>query len=232
MEKIEIESRVKELSKKEDWNHSYELPYGIRTRTIDVDSPGYNPNKWKRLEPILDSIEIENKSVLDIGCSDGYFSIECARKTSESVLGIDLDPLRIERANFINEVFELENINFDVVDLYDIPENGFDVVLGLGLIHRVPDIHLCLKKIAAIGQYVLLEFKTLEGDRPILEEAAGKTKSNKYNKLYSIPTQSYVINKMEEFGMKNYLMFDDRDSSLNYKRSIILFSRSPIEWKM
>jgi SAM-dependent methyltransferase len=229
MEKSEIESRVKELSKKEEWNHSYELPYDIRTRHTDVDSPGYNPNKWKRLEPILDSIGIENKSVLDIGCSDGYFSIECARKTSESVLGIDLDPLRIERANFINEVFGLSNVKFDVVDLYDIPENGFDVVLGLGLLHRVPDIDLCLKRIAAIGQHVLLEFKTLDDERPILEESGGKTKSNEYNKLYSIPTQSYVINKMGEFGMKNYLMFDDEQSNLKYKRTIVLFSREKLD---
>ena len=73
MEKSEIESRVRELSKKEDWNHSYEFPYGIRTRTTDVNSPGYNPNKWERILPILDSIGIDNKSVLDIGCSDGYF---------------------------------------------------------------------------------------------------------------------------------------------------------------
>ncbi len=231
MEKSEIESRVKELSKKEEWNHSYELPYDIRTRHTDVDSPGYNPNKWKRLEPILDSIGIENKSVLDIGCSDGYFSIECARKTSERVLGIDLDPFRIERANFINEIFGLSNVKFDVVDLYDIPEDGFDVVLGLGLLHRVPDIDQCMKKIASIGRYALLEFKTLKGDSPLIEGGGGKTKSNQYNKLYSIPTQSYVINKMQEFGMSDYLIFGDF-GSLTYKRSIILFSRSRIEWKM
>lgn len=228
MEMVEIENRVRELSEKEDWNHSYELPYGIRTRRTDVDSPGYNPNKWERLLPILDSIGLNDKSVLDIGCSDGYFSIECARKTSESVLGIDLDPLRIERANFINEIFGLVNIKFGVVDLYDIPENNFDIVLGLGLLHRVPDIDVCMKKIASIGQYALLEFKTLNEAAPILADGGGKTKSNQYNRLYSIPSQSYVISKMKEFGMPNYLLFDDRSSRLKYKRSIILFSKNGV----
>ena len=74
MNRVEIEKKVAELSDEQAWNHQYELPFGIRTRKEDIDSPGYNTNKWQRLLPILIQFVGDNvESCIDVGCSDGYY---------------------------------------------------------------------------------------------------------------------------------------------------------------
>ena len=230
MNSEQIKKRIGDLSEQEEWNHLYVFPGGIRTRDEDIESPGYNTHKWQRLKPVIEFLNPEGKTMLDVGCSDGYFSIMSANLGMKYVLGTDLDPLRVERSNFAKEVYNIKNVDFKLLDVYGLhPTPRFDIVLGLGLIHRVPDIDLCIKKLADIGENVIIEFKTLNSEEDICEYAGGKTKSNKYNGLHHIPTQKYVINKMKNHGFPNYYLIDDEYSTLKYKRTIALFSRSPVK---
>ena len=148
---------------------------------------------------------------------------------AKSVLGIDLDPLRVERSNFAKEIYDLKNIEFKVADLYELEDElKFDIVLGLGLIHRVPDIRLCLSQLASLGENIVLEFKTLNSSESRCEYHGGKTKSNKYNGLHYIPTKKYVIDSMLKYGFDEYDVIEDKNSGLNYKRTIIIFSKKVI----
>tara|TARA_R110002020_G_scaffold78557_2_gene197474 strand:- start:4931 stop:5620 length:690 start_codon:yes stop_codon:yes gene_type:complete len=217
---------VLRLTDGEEWNHQFFLPFDIKTRKKDVDSPGYNINKWKRIEKIIDSIGIKDKSVIDVGCSDGYFSTQCALAGAAHVYGIDLDPLRIKRAKFIKSVFKMQNVEFEIQNLYSLKEGKkFDILLGLGLIHRVPDLDGCLQKLSKIANNIILEFKSLNDDRPICENKNGVTKSNIYNALYNIPTHNYIINEMKKNGINNYKLYEDNISNLKYKRSLMVFSK-------
>ena len=105
MDKLELEAKVTEYSKLEAWNHNYSFPFGINTNDKLKSSPGNNINKWKRLEKIFETINIKNKSIIDLGCSDGYYSNKCAELGAKNVLGIDLDNLRINRAIFASKIF-------------------------------------------------------------------------------------------------------------------------------
>ena len=230
MDKDKLKQKIDKLSEKEEWNHLYIFPHNIKTRDVDINSPGYNTNKWKRLEKIFDeNIPLKDKTVLDIGCSDGYFSIECANKGAKHVFGFDLDPLRIERAQFAKEVYNISNVDFEVMDLYDLKKDQkFDIVIGLGLLHRIPDLDKCLKKISKISTTSILEFKTLDSDEDKKEWQGGETKGNIYNKLYYIPTQKYVIEKMKDLGFPHHKVVSDEKSGLNYKRTILLSSKADI----
>tara|TARA_Y100000310_G_scaffold109720_1_gene108158 strand:- start:5324 stop:6016 length:693 start_codon:yes stop_codon:yes gene_type:complete len=229
MSNNEIQKKVLELSREEEWNHLYTFPNGVRTRTFDINSPGYNINKWSRLEPILDKVGVKDKTVLDVGCSDGYFSIGCAKKGATLVKGIDPDPLRIKRAIFAKSVYELQNVDFEVMDLYDLNNyENFDIVIGLGLLHRIPDINACLEKMAQNGNILILEFKTLNNEKAICRWGGGETKSNKHNKLYYIPTQNYVKQEMEKLGFLHNHFTNDKQSGLNYKRTILVSSKEKI----
>jgi len=169
MNKEEIIKIVEEYSEDQEWNHYYEFPYGIITRQLEINSSGYNTHKWCRLDPILDSLDIKHQNILDVGCSDGYFSIQCAKKGAARVLGIDADELRIKRANFAKQVYGLENVEFRNVDLYHekIKSERFDIVMGLGLLHRIPEIYTFLSLITSISEVTILEFKTLRSYRAI-----------------------------------------------------------------
>ena len=100
MNKNEIIKKIKSLTEKgnEEWNHQFEFPFNVHTRERDVESPGYNLNKWKRLKPIIESLDPKNKTFLDVGCSDGYYAIKIAELGAKHVTGTDLDDLRIKRA--------------------------------------------------------------------------------------------------------------------------------------
>jgi len=226
MKKNEIIKEVNRLSDNGEWNCYFELPYNIKTRSYHINSPGYNLNKWPRLKNILDSINIENKSIVDVGCGDGFYIIECLKEGAKYCLGIDLDPLRINRCNFVKKVYDLKNIDFKNLSLYDLEENKFDIVMGLGLLHRVPDLDACIKKLSNLGDKVLVEFKSLDSTNNEKLFAGGKSKSNSLNGLWYVPTKSYVISKFFNLGFKNHTIFEDKTSKLNFKRTIILFERN------
>lgn len=230
MEKSKIEKEVKRLSESQEWNHQYELPYNLRTRDKDIDSPGYNTNKWKRLFPIFsNTLENDFKTCLDVGCSDGYYCVEGSRAFKDvSFTGIDLDPIRIERANFIKSLFNIQNAEFFHEDLYDLilKEKRFDVVMGLGLIHRVPDMNKCIEDLGKISnKYLIFEFKSLRSEKSEFIDHGGKSKSNKLNGLYMTPSKKYVENKLEGLGFKCVYSSVD-SSSLNFPRLIMVGERN------
>lgn len=210
----------------EEWNHQFCFSNNINTREKHVDSPGYNINKWKRLLPIIESLDPKDKTFLDIGCSDGFYSIEIAKMGAKHVTGTDLDDLRIKRANFAKKVLDIKNVTFDTLDLYEVNNNyEYDVVIGLGLLHRIPDMLTCLELMCKIGKTVLVEFKTYKSDDDVLYDHGGKTKSNEFNKLYKTPSIQYTMNRFYELGHKNIEVYEDIQSTLNYPRTIIVASK-------
>ena len=145
------------------------------------------------------------------------------------VLGTDIDRLRIDRSNLAKQAYGLVNVEFRVQDLYDSPEDEkYDIVLALGLIHRVPDLSACLDKLAQIGNTLVLEFKTFNSEKEDIVYHGGKTKSNVYNALHYTPTKKYMIRNMSDRGFIEYKIFDDESSNLNYRRTIMVFSKEEL----
>jgi len=223
IDKNELQKEVDTLAEKGQWNCYYKFPNGVVTRTEHINSPGYNINKWKRLEPILKSVGVKDKSVVDIGCGDGFYCIETSKLTNKEVLGTDIDPLRIKRGKLAKKVYNIDNVDFKNVDLYKDELQDYDIVMGLGLLHRIPNVEECLKRMTEIGNVVILEFKT-SSKKDKNEFGGGKSKSNEFNKLYHLPTKEYIENIMNENGFKCIKIEEDK-SHLNHKRPIMVFKR-------
>ncbi len=226
MNKKDLKQKVTELTKEGEWNHYYELPYGIVTRQTHIDSPGYCINKWNRLRPILESVRVKDKTVIDIGCSDGYFCIETVKLGAKYVYGTDVDELRIKKANFIKQAKGIENVKFETMSLYDSPvSKKYDIALGLGLLHRVPDIEGCIEYLGTIADTLVLEFKMFKDKRNICYNPNEKTKTNTYNKLYGVPTKSFVETRLQKLGFTNNKFIFDESSHLRYPRTILISSK-------
>ena len=220
----EIKKKVKELSKVQEWNHQYDLGNGIKTREKDVNSPGYNTIKWERLRPVLDKIDLSGKKLLDVGSSDGFYSIRCAQ-LGANVLGIEIDELRVTRANFIQRILDVTNVSFISKSLYDFEGEKFDIVLGLGLLHRLPNIHEFLEKVSAMSDILILEYKTFDSPEDEVFDGKKQTKLNDYNTLHGIPTNKFVKNKLVGLGYSNIEFILDETSHLVFKRSICIAQR-------
>jgi len=70
------------------WYHEFDFGNGLRARSVE---PDVRPHRrvWRFIERQLDAIDLRGKSVLDIGCWDGYWSFFAERKGAKSVLASD-----------------------------------------------------------------------------------------------------------------------------------------------
>eukprot|EP00924_Labyrinthula_sp_SR-Ha-C_P003206 snap_masked-scaffold_15-processed-gene-2.42-mRNA-1 protein AED:0.45 eAED:0.47 QI:0/-1/0/1/-1/1/1/0/661 len=111
--------------------------------TIFIDSEWRSNLKWKRLIPFLP--KLDEKSVCDIGCNNGYFMFQMLKEKPKIVLGIEPNL----NAFFEFKLFEtlisggrgLSNLFMDVAkaDIVEKMNKKFDVVFCLGVLYHTTD---------------------------------------------------------------------------------------------
>ncbi|MDB5597685.1 MAG: SAM-dependent methyltransferase, partial [Hyphomicrobiales bacterium] len=127
MTQDEIRARVEALS---PWFHNMELG-GVRTAP-DHFLGDYPATKWKHFSGAIPH-DLTGKTVLDVGCNAGFYSIEMKRRGARRVLGIDFDEDYLAQARFAVEVAGLD-IEFRKLSVYDVGclREKFDIVLFMG----------------------------------------------------------------------------------------------------
>jgi tRNA (mo5U34)-methyltransferase len=82
--------------------------------------------------------DLTGKSVLDIGCNGGFYSIEMKRRGADRVLAIDFDEDYLAQARFAARVLDLD-IQFAKMSVYDVAEIGerFDLVVFMGVLYHL-----------------------------------------------------------------------------------------------
>jgi tRNA (mo5U34)-methyltransferase len=122
---------------------------------------GDYPNvKFQRFAPHLPA-DLSGKSVLDIGCNAGFYSMEMKRRGAERVVGIDSDDRYLEQARFAAATLGYDNIEFRNLSVYDVAALGerFDVVIFMGVLYhlRHPLLALDLIREHVAGDILLFQ---------------------------------------------------------------------------
>jgi len=122
-------------------------------RWFDRRAAGYESgatSRWR--DPVqrasLEALELGPEDrLLDVGCGTGAAS-RTAAATAASVVGIDLSPEMIGRADELRG--DLDNLRFQIADAEDLPfeDARFSAVLCSNSFHHYPD------PIAAVGEMV------------------------------------------------------------------------------
>lgn len=165
IDKYEIQEQVDALGRRQAWNHNFTLPYGVQTRPGAQSSHGKNLVKLERLKPLFGFIGLAGKSVLDIGCNEGFFSLHMAGEGAH-VLGLDVDEYRIEKARYMQTLLGAgREVRFENLDIYSpafraLPR--FDLCLCLGFIHRIPDPYTAIAVLGDRSDMILFEWKALK----------------------------------------------------------------------
>lgn len=128
----EIQRRVRDLG---EWFHNIDI-HGVPTAP-DHFLGDYPRVKWELFQHVLPT-DLRGKTVLDIGCNAGFYSIEMKRRGADRVLAIDFDERYLAQAKFAAEALNLE-IEFRKLSVYDVHELGetFDLVLFLGVLYHL-----------------------------------------------------------------------------------------------
>jgi tRNA (mo5U34)-methyltransferase len=130
--KAQIRARAEALG---EWFHNIDLD-GVPTAPNHFLND-YPNVKWRRFEHAIPP-DLSGRTVLDIGCNAGFYSIEMKRRGADRVVGIDFDDRYLEQARFAAEVKGFE-IEFRKLSVYDVAELGerFDVVLFMGVLYHL-----------------------------------------------------------------------------------------------
>ena len=176
LEREEIRRRVLELG---TWFHNIDLD-GVATAPEHF--LGDYPNvKWENFRNSIPA-DLSGKTVLDVGCNGGFYSLEMKRRGADRVVSVDSDDRYLSQARFASEVTGLK-IELRQMDVYDIAGLGekFDLVIFMGVLYnlRHPLLALDLLNEHAVKETLIFQSLirgssrtvALEDDYPISETA-------------------------------------------------------------
>jgi tRNA (mo5U34)-methyltransferase len=133
MSPVQIKERVRSLGR---WFHNIDL-HGVKTAP-DHFLGDYPNIKWQHFAHAIPA-DLSGKSVLDVGCNAGFYSIEMKKRGAARVVAIDSDEIYLEQGRFAASVVGYSDIEFRKMDVYDVGKLGeqFDVVIFMGVLYHL-----------------------------------------------------------------------------------------------
>ena len=157
MSREQIQAQVERLG---PWFHNLDLN-GVPTAPQHFLGD-YPAVKWRRFSSALPQ-DLGGKSVLDIGCNAGFYSLEMKRRGAARVLGIDSDEDYLRQARFAADVYELD-IEFRALSVYDVGALGekFDIVIFMGVLYHLRHPLLALDLVREHAVRELMVFQSMQ----------------------------------------------------------------------
>ena len=130
-----MEQILENVQKLGKWFHNIDL-HGIKTAP-DHFLGDYPNVKFQSFAHAIPQ-DLTGKTVLDIGCNAGFYSIEMKRRGAARVVGIDSDDRYLAQARYAAQVLGAE-IEFRNLSVYDVARLGekFDVVIFMGVLYHL-----------------------------------------------------------------------------------------------
>jgi SAM-dependent methyltransferase len=143
----------------------------------------------------VDSIDCENKTLVELGCNVGLITTECAKKGAKYCLGIDSMIPVIEIAKFTAEEQGLKNIDFICQEFYDYFEETVSDTYDIALI-------------LSVGNYVEV-IETLERLFHIAPVWYIEPTNHPDHKLSKEEIKKWGETELSKFGNVEFIRFTD-----------------------
>lgn len=189
------------------WFHQIDFGNGIV-------SPGWiRQSKIRRMSRLIFDRPIQGKTVLDIGCWDGAYSIEAARRGAARVLATDHFAwapgswgdrrcFELARAALAPQI---EALDADLPDLTPDRIGTFDVVLFCGVLYHLRHPFLALEQVAQLAKEVLVVESRIIAPlsrRPFMRFYPGKELDNDPTNWWA-PNRACVEAMLQSLGFRN-----------------------------
>ena len=157
-----LQRRIHELG---PWFHDLELD-GVRTAP-DHPLGDFLRDMWRQVQPAFPE-DMSGKTVLDIGCNAGFYSLQLHARGAE-VVGIDHDLRYLQQARLAAEVLGAD-IQYRRMEAYDVRElgRGFDYVLFMGVLYHLRYPLLALDRVAEVVEERMVFQSMLRGPEEVL----------------------------------------------------------------
>ncbi|MEN8255910.1 MAG: tRNA 5-methoxyuridine(34)/uridine 5-oxyacetic acid(34) synthase CmoB [Verrucomicrobiota bacterium] len=182
-------------------------PY--RIHGVHIDTEWRSDWKWDRVRPHIQPLI--GRTILDVGCGNGYHCWRMAGENAKLVVGVDPSPM------FVCQFFAMKNFIRDPrtwvlpLGIEEVPETpgAFDTVFSMGVLYhrKSPVEHIeQLKSFLRPGGELVLETLVIDG-----EEGYSLTPDGRYAKMRnvrSIPSVPTLEGWMRQCGLKKVRTID------------------------
>jgi tRNA (mo5U34)-methyltransferase len=93
------------------------------------------------------------KTVLDVGCNGGFYSLVAKLRGVTSVVGVDHSEHHLNQAILVRDALGIESVEFKVADVTRIDEFGlgmFDYVINIGVIYQLENPFDYLRRVSLV----------------------------------------------------------------------------------
>ncbi len=186
-----------------------------------IDTEWRSDKKWDRLKEHI--TPLKDRTVLDIGCGNGYHCYRMALENAGMVIGVDPYLLNVMQFYAIRKFSENLPVYVLPVGIEDIPENtmAFDTVFSMGILYhrKSPFDHLrelrgCLRN----GGELVLETLVVDSedeDKVFIPEG----RYAKMRNVWFIPSPAAIVKWLKKTGFKNIRVADVTKTDFTEQRS-------------
>jgi len=205
-----IASLRAEVERRSPWYSYYD--FGDRIEAVSpwpqVNRQHFQERADRLFAALAKHVRPSECSLLDVGCSDGYFSIDAARRGFGRVVGVDFREDSIERARFAAGVLGIDSVEFRVGNVYepaDLGDPRYDVVICQGLFYHLSDPVRALRNVRArTGNVAFFAGWTVIRQDPVFYVRAEKVTDIRHgdNEIILVPTAAGIRKTLELVGYK------------------------------
>ncbi|MCW8933737.1 MAG: tRNA 5-methoxyuridine(34)/uridine 5-oxyacetic acid(34) synthase CmoB [Gammaproteobacteria bacterium] len=212
IEKDELKNVLKQLM---PWRKG---PFDIHG--VFVDTEWRSDLKWQRLSSNIKPLA--GKTVLDVGCGNGYHGWRMRGMGAELVIGIDPSPLFVMQFQALQHFIKEDRVYVLPLGIEAVPDDlkAFDTVFSMGVFYhrKSPVDHLyqlrqCLKP---AGELVL-ETLVIRGDES--QVLMPEDRYAQMRNVWFLPSSKAMIKWLQRCGFKNVKLVDESFTSQEEQRS-------------
>lgn len=186
---------------------------------VFIDTEWRSDWKWQRVQTHLSNLE--GRTILDVGCGNGYFGYQMLGAGAKAVFGID--PMWLFISQFLTLREFAGNVPNFVLPLGvdDLPDEltGFDTVFSMGVLyHRKSHLEHLLKLKSLLRDNGELVLETLVLDTYEDEVLIPEGRYAKMRNVWAVPSLSKLKSWVEECGFSDVRIVDVNQTSLDEQR--------------
>lgn len=208
----QLETSLKELN---PWRKG---PYQINDLLIDAE--WHSDWKWKRIKDHLSPLK--NRTILDIGCGNGYHCWRMYGAGARLVIGIDPSWLFLMQFQAIKHFTGAKPVYLLPMGIEQLPNalHAFDTVFSMGVLYhrRSPIDHLLqLKSTLRKGGELVLETLIIDGQ--LGEVLVPNDRYAKMRNVWFLPTIDTLTQWLQRCGFEQIKVVDVNQTSVQEQRS-------------
>jgi len=213
----QIESFIHDLKQLHPWRKGpFEL-FGIH-----IDTEWRSDWKWDRIAPHLS--DLRNRTVLDVGCGNGYHCWRSLGAGAKAVIGIDPSQKFLAQFAIVKKYLGDHPVHLLPLGIEDMPsdmgKDGFDTVFSMGVLYhrKSPVNHLLeLKNLLTPKGELVLETLVIDGDENQVLVPQGRYAQMR--NVWFLPSAKALELWMTRCGFKNIKTVDINQTSLQEQRT-------------